>query len=326
MIRRYGPALVFMVGVAAAAVLAVNAGLGAIAEALARIGWRGLAAVCGLQVLALVLCALAWRAVAGRVNLFATLMARWIRDGTSNLVGFIPIIGEAISSRALTLFGDAGGREAAASTIVDVAAEQLALGLYSVIGLLLLMPYLGVADAARWSLAVAVAAVPIVIVYVLSRHKGALRLAERLALKALGRPVQSAEGGGLAEAVHAIYIHRGQTALAVILHLAGWVVAAVQVWAAAQALGEPLDLGACVALASLVAAARAAFFLVPMAAGVQEGGFMLVGAALGVDATTAIALSLILRARDLVFGAPSLIAWYVAEGREAARRRAERRG
>lgn len=324
MIRRYGPALAFMIGVAAAAILAVNAGLGAIGGALARIGWGGLAQVCLLQLLALFLCALAWRTVSGRANLFAVVMSRWIRDGASNLVGFIPIIGEAISSRALTLFGDAQGREAAASTIVDVAAEQLALAAYSLVGLLLLMPYLGVAQAGRWTLAVAIAAVPIAIVYVLSRNKGALRLAERLTLKALGRSAEPGEGGGLAEAVHAIYIHRGQTALAALLHFVAWSAGALQVWAAAHALGAPLNLEACVALESLVYAARAAFFLVPMAAGVQEGGFMLVGAALGVDATTAIALSLVLRARDLVIGAPSLIAWYAAEGRNAARRRTGR--
>jgi len=124
--------------------------------------------------------------------------------------------------------------------------------------------------------------------------------------------------------VHAIYIRRGQTALAAALHLVAWAAGALQVWAAAKALGAPLDLKACIALESLVYAARAAFFLVPMAAGVQEGGFLLVGAALGIDATTAIALSLVLRARDLVVGAPSLIAWYAAEGRHAARRRAGR--
>ena len=320
MIRRWGPPVVFLLGVGLGALLAVKAGLGAIGAALARIGWAGVAEVSLLQVVALLLCAAAWRAVSGQANFGATAAARWVRDGASNLVGFIPAIGEAISSRALSLISGAGGREAAASTIVDVAAEQLALGVYSLIGLMLLLPHLGVAQAGHWAIIVAAASIPVVGVYLLSRHPGALRLAERLAYKVMGRTPEPGRVG-VAEAVEAIYARRGRAAAAMLLHLVAWTMGAVQVWVAARLLGTTISFGDCVALESLVYALRAAAFIVPMAAGVQEGGFLLVGKVIGLDPTQALALSLILRARDVIVGAPGVILWYAAEARHAARRR-----
>ncbi|MEI9965184.1 MAG: hypothetical protein WDM92_11245 [Caulobacteraceae bacterium] len=92
MIRRLGPAVIFLVGLAAAAVLAVHAGLGAILRSIAEIGWGRLAAICALQLGSLALCAWAWRLVAGRAGFLACALSRWIRDGASNLVGFIPAI------------------------------------------------------------------------------------------------------------------------------------------------------------------------------------------------------------------------------------------
>ncbi len=103
-------------------------------------------------------------------------------------------------------------------------------------------------------------------------------------------------------------------------HLAGWAVSGVQVWVAVQGLAHPLGFGDCFALAALVSAARSAFFVVPWSAGVQEGGFMLVGLALGMHAPEAIALSLVLRARDVLVGAPAVLLWYLSEARTGVRR------
>jgi uncharacterized membrane protein YbhN (UPF0104 family) len=54
---------------------------------------------------------------------------------------------------------------------------------------------------------------------------------------------------------------------------------------------------------------RNAAFLVPGGLGVQEGGFVLIGALFGVPPKQAIALSLIRRVRDIVLGLPGLVAW-----------------
>jgi hypothetical protein len=56
--------------------------------------------------------------------------------------------------------------------------------------------------------------------------------------------------------------------------------------------------------------------MVPMGAGVQELSFVLVGSLLGVAEANAIALSLVLRARDIALGLPAVLAWFAAEARE----------
>ncbi|MEC9454698.1 MAG: hypothetical protein VYE58_06445, partial [Pseudomonadota bacterium] len=66
---------------------------------------------------------------------------------------------------------------------------------------------------------------------------------------------------------------------------------------------------------------RAAAFFVPGAVGVQEGAFVLLGAVIGIGLEVALALSLIKRVRELVIGAPALIAWQVAEGKHLFSRR-----
>ena len=322
MIKRLAMPLAFLAGLALAAVLAAHAGLAAIGRALADIGWAGVLQVCALQFAALAVCAVAWWAVAPGTRLYPCLMARWIRDGVSNLVGFIPAIGEAVSARALAVFAGSAGGQAAATTIVDVAVESLSQALYTVIGFLLLLQFISPGQAVRWFVVVLIAAVPVVATYAFSRHPGALAWGQRTGLK-LARLFGVKEGAGLQipQMVEAIYGRPRRVAMAFALHMLGWGLGALQTWAAARGLQHPLSFGACVALASLVSAARSAFFLVPWAAGVQEGGFLLVGAAVGLDASSAIALSLVLRARDVLVGAPAILAWYVAEGRRGWARR-----
>ena len=53
----------------------------------------------------------------------------------------------------------------------------------------------------------------------------------------------------------------------------------------------------------------------------QEGGYIMLGALFGLTPETALALSLVRRARDIVIGAPVLAVWQMVEGRRALARR-----
>ena len=70
-------------------------------------------------------------------------------------------------------------------------------------------------------------------------------------------------------------------------------------------------------------AVRATGFLVPGALGIQEGGFMMLAALVGIPAQLGLALSLARRVREMMLGVPALLAWQFFEGRrlwKAARR------
>ena len=103
--------------------------------------------------------------------------------------------------------------------------------------------------------------------------------------------------------------------------MVAWTTGAVQIWLIGRAIGAPITLLDGLALHGLVCAARSAAFLVPWAAGVQEGGFVLVGAVLNLSPAAAIAMSLVLRGRDVVLGAPAILFWYGAEARRSLGKR-----
>jgi hypothetical protein len=68
-------------------------------------------------------------------------------------------------------------------------------------------------------------------------------------------------------------------------------------------------------------AVRSAAFVVPGALGVQEGGYLVVGAWLGLGPDVALAVSLVKRVREVVLGVPGLLAWQlqsVTAGDDAA--------
>jgi putative membrane protein len=314
-IRRFGASIAFLAGLGLAAVLAAKAGFGAVGHAFTAVGWSGLLAVCLLQMLSVAVCAGAWRAVAEGSSYLACLLSRWIRDGASNLWGFIPAIGEGISARALAVFGGASAGGAAATTIVDVGVEALSQAVYTLLAFAFLFPHLGVGQAPKWLLIVALSLLPVLLMFVVSRNARALKLGQRIASRLAA--LLGVRGGrfNLSATVRDIYRQRRRIALSFTLHLLAWTTGAAQLWLAARAIGAPISFAGGLALHGLVCAARSALFLVPLAAGVQEGGFLLVGAVLGISPPAAIALSLVLRARDVLVGAPAIVLWYAAEGR-----------
>jgi putative membrane protein len=312
---RLSLALFAALGVGVIAVLATYAGLGTVYRAFDDLGWPGLVGICVLQLLSMALCAAAWKSVADETNFLFCLTARFIRAGVSNLAGVIPTVGEVAGARALSLLGVSAG-VAAASTVVDVAIESLAQAIYTIIGLIPLVFLVRPDEVTRWLAAIAVATGPIFAVFVITRRRGALRLAERIIARiacVLGFPATNFD---LSRNVLDIYQRRRHVWLALLLHLAGWFMSAVQLWVAARFLNRPLSPGDALALQSLAYAARGAFFFVPWGLGVQEGTFVLVGAVLGVDAASALAFSLILRARDILLGLPAILVWYGFEGRQ----------
>jgi putative membrane protein len=314
--KRLSLAVCAALGIGVIAALAAYAGLATVYRTLENVGWIGLAWVCTLQLGSMALCAAAWKCVAEGTPFLSCLTARFIRNGVSNLAGIIPVIGEVAGARALSLLGATTGI-AAASTVVDVALESLSQAIYTLIGLIPLLLVVHSDELTPWLGAILVAVTPIFAVFLVIRRRGALIAAERVIVR-IARLLGFPEAGAkldLAGNVLDIYQRRRHLWLALLLHLAAWFMSAVQLWVAAQALDRPLSAGEALALQSLAYAARGAFFFVPGGFGVQEGTYVLVGVALGVDPASALALSLILRARDIVLGLPAIMVWYTAEGR-----------
>jgi putative membrane protein len=301
------------------AIIALIAWTGAsdVAAALARGGsalpW--LLLVHAGQILA---CGVAWRAatigadVAPSVWGFARL--RWIREAVE-LLPVMQIGGIVAAGRMLALRG-VGATVATASTIVDVTAEVVAQAVFTVLGLALLVGRLGDTPVTNAAAAGALLVILASVAFVIAQRRG-LKPLERM-FDALAGKIgwgEEARLGGTQEAVRRTHADAGAMFVAVGAHLVAWAIGAFEVWAVAHALGFELALVDALLIESLLQAVKSCAFLVPSALGVQEGALVALFALFGLPADAALALSLLKRARDLIFGIPGLIAWQFDEGR-----------
>lgn len=315
-----GKALVPLLRVAVlAAILAAawwyRSGFGDVAAALAQAGWIALAAVTAWHLLPLVLCAAAWRSLLpeGRLPLF--LNGRWVREAVGDLAGFLPLSGEVTGARMIARGGLRMGL-AAGLTVVDVTAETLAQFFYVLAGALIWLLRHPDGDILRWTLIGLGASVPVLAGLLLIQRSPLVRFLETLPSRILPVVWRAPDAAsGTRAAIHEIWSHRGRLVVAVCWHLAAWVSAAGEAWVALYLLGRPLPVADIVALESVIQALRTAAFIIPGGWGVQEGAYVVVGAALGLPAEAALAISLLKRGREIILGIPGLLAWQYWEGR-----------
>ena len=98
------------------------------------------------------------------------------------------------------------------------------------------------------------------------------------------------------------------------LHVIGWGLSGLQIWIAARMFGLPLGLGGAIAIESAASAVRVLLFFVPGGLVSQEAGIVAAGLVFGLAPPASLALALVLRIRDVIFGA-ALAWWPVLEWR-----------
>lgn len=346
------PLIGTLVGLGLGVWLVTTNDLAAIGSAFGRIGPAGLAAIVGVRAVIVLLCGLAWASVlagippSGRprtgvsaerpaeppVETGAFVILRFVREGVNVLLPVASVGGEVVGGRLLTFWGVTGSL-AAASLLADMLIQVATQVAFTVLGAALLwrLPGEAAATLAWWTTQAAAVAVAAVGAFFALQTLGAARGLERR-LAGLGRrflrsatPEGAKPGAGAAgilsvqEALDAVWARgrRGRIAQSVALHAVAWGLGAAEIWIVLACIGVEVSLTEVLVLESLSQAIKSAAFAVPSGLGVQEGGFVVVGALFGLDAGTAIALSLAKRVPDVVLGLPSLIVWQTLEAKRA---------
>ncbi len=315
--------LAVLTGLCLAVFLVLDHGWQEVLHALQTAGWTAVGTITLFHALPTLICGLAWWLVlrphsAERWPVLVWL--RWIRDGTD---GVIPIGGELLATRILRLRGTTVG---GASVIVDLTAELLAQALYAALGLaLLLNTHPGLQHLGWVILGVGVMTVQFG-GFLLAQRKGLFRLIERPLdwLRKNRRSTQTRADQTLHARLLALYAHPWAFFGSILLHLAAWVIGALEVWLGLRFMGHPLSMAKTMVLESLVTMLRSITFFIPLNIGVQEGSYVLIGALVGLPADLALAVSLLKRARDLIKGVPALLQWQLIESREFRRTAANR--
>jgi putative membrane protein len=262
---------------------------------------------------------LGWRAVLAseRVPPVATFFGfRLIRESINALLPVGQVGGEFVNVR---LLGQKGVplSSAGASLAVDKTLEIVSQIAFTLLGLGLLMldsAHAEMINVIGASLAVAIG---LIAAFIVAQRFGLFRLLEEGILKlARKQHWKGAEGlVGLNEQIVALYKSPRRLVWGTLLHLISWMLGGVEVWAAAHVLGIDLDPRGALIIESLGQAFKSIGFAIPGALGIQEGGLILACSLVGVDAQSAIELSLLKRIRELSIGIPGLLAWQWIEGK-----------
>ena len=299
--------------------LVVREGVQSIFKLLSRAGWL-LVLLVPLHVLPLILDVLGWRELLiGRGRVRWLFVIACIREAINRLLPVANVGGEIVGVRLLARLGT-DSAAAASSVIVETLITLVSQYLFVVCGVMCLLQLTQSMHLGAGIFMGLFAVLPILALLVAILHQGSVfRRLELLARRLFGSPSQSQnsmwQGDRVDAAIRELLLAYGRCGRALCWQFCGLVAGCIETWLALAWLGHPIGFAAALALESLTQAARHFIFIVPAGLGVQEAGLIGVGHLVGLDTDTAIALSLAKRTREILFGLPSLAAWYWLEGR-----------
>jgi putative membrane protein len=311
----------FLIAVILVTAWAFRSQLGNVSGALSIAGWSGVAAMAAYHPLAICLCGLACYSLTTNGKPMTFVLARWVRDGVNELASFLPLAGEMAGARVLVCNG-VRPAAAGALTVVDVTAEVLAQFLFSLAGVTLWLVRHPIGEVVHWAMLGIGLSIPVLAAFVLVQRSSVMRFLETLPSRLLPKVWQAPQAeNGIHAGITALWADHTRVLRAVFLHLAAWTVSAGEGWLALTLLGHPLALADVLAMECIIFAIRSAAFFIPGGLGIQEGGYLLLGAALGLPPEVALAVSLLKRGRAIILGIPALAIWQWQEGKASQSRR-----
>jgi glycosyltransferase 2 family protein len=313
------PIILAIAGLVLATLLVGAYGFGRIANAVLSVGSTGFALFCVWQLLVIAILGFAWRVIApvDQTGAFAIFVwGRMVRDSAASCLPFSQLGGFVLGARAITLHGISRSM-ATISTVIDITAEFATEILFAAGGLLILLSRTSshaIALSAEVGLGISLLAAAAV----LWLQRGIVPILLRLGRRILGSWLKS-DGGVRAEVseaeLAAMYGDSRRLALGAALHLLGWIGKGIGNWIAFWLLGSGIGLIEALAIEGLLHVILATAVVVPGYAGVQEAGYVGLGALFGVPPEISLGVSLIRRARDIAIGIPILLIWQFFEVR-----------
>jgi len=316
-LRQLFVSLLAVGGIALIVALVRREGASQVLSAIRVAGW-GIVAVIAFHLIPLVMDALSWRSLfpSPRPKFFQMFWMRSIGETVSALLPTAQVGGHIARARLAAIRG-VPVAIAVATVMVDLTLSVVTQIIFTVGGLLLLAHVTGHAIRIGPIVDGGLIALAIIFAFYAVQRSGIFRMMARVITRLVssGELRAFAQGGDALDAeLRSLYTRRSRLILSSSWSMLSWIAGAGEVWIAMRLLhlnGGFID---ALILESVGQGIRAVVFLVPGALGVQEGGYLIVGALLGIAQHAALALSLIRRARELVFGIPGLITWQWIEG------------
>ena len=298
-----------------------------------RAAGAGLVLAAFAHVLPMIANACDWRSLirgANRPSFSRMLHLVWVRESVNSMLPVARIGGELVSFRMFKRWG-VRPSTAVASTIVDMQLTLISQLMFTMVGIGFLFANaqsgaLRLAGQLAWGV---VALTPLLLLFGLVQHANPFERITRVLNRVTSGKLTTLVGQSaqIDQAIKVIWRRRA----VVLRYLFFWqplqcVLTSLEIWIALYFLGARVTLVEAVVIESLIQAISSAAFFVPGGLGVQEGGFVLIGGALGLDPATCLALAAARRIRDLLMFVPALVAWQIFEASGTSRPHAAPQG
>ena len=294
-------------GVALLAILLATHGAGAVREIVAQVGWQAVIVIAAHLPVTL-LATVGWQVLLPldrRPPLTFLFRVRLIKEAVNALLPVAQVGGDVVRAK-LSVRNGLTLAEATASCVVDVLAGTVGLVLFVLTSLVVAMATLHDPRLAQAGLALVGIVAAIALAAFIAHKAGVGR---RLGQVSQRWSAIAGRVGELGEAFRGIGRQRANLFASWAWHMAAWIAGAFETYVSMWALGLNPTLLQALIVEGLAQTAKVVGFAIPGALGVQEGGYLLLGGALGLTPDQALALSLLRRLRELTLGGIGLVLW-----------------
>ncbi len=306
-----------VLGLAAAVILVVDNDPARIMDLVALAGF-GLLWLLPVRLCVMALNAQGWRDLfppTAPVSLGLLTWTAFVRNAINTLLPVARVGGEVMAARFLARRG-VDASIAIASLVVETTVTLFVQMGLTFVGLGLLVSYMGDPALAHSLLVGLALALPVVLLFVFVQVRSRLfsRLQPLIARLTGPLSVPAFDGPAVDAAIRVSYARTKALVSCSFWQGLSLLGGAGEFWVILRLLHEPASLRLVVMLETLIQALQSAAFIVPGALGVQEGGLVAVGAAAGLSAEVALAVSLIRRVRQVVVSLPVFLVWVRTQG------------
>jgi putative membrane protein len=311
--------LLGLIGAAWCVYLFIQHGIGNIVAAVVAAGW-GVVAVIAFHAIPLLCDVISWSVLIPkreRLPLRQLYFIRWMGDSVSSMLPVAQVGGELVRVR-LSIFKGMSFATAASSVLVGITISVFTQVVFALTGLWLLLLITGRDGLARPVIIGSIIGIAVVAAFYLVQRAGMFRFAGAIIAHFMKSPEWqrlATDGHAIDTAVRDLYSRPRALLACGFWTMAAWATGAIEVWIAMAALRFHTSYAKAYVLESASQTIRSVFFLLPGALGAQEGGYLAIGALLGISSQIAMALALIRRVRELVFGLPGVMSWQWMEWR-----------
>jgi putative membrane protein len=272
------------------------------------------------RILFFVLYAMGWKRLlrpydpTSRVGLANLVWVTSLREAVDRLLPVASVGGGVVGVRLLSWRG-LGMVPVSATVIVEVVLTLIASYLYAVLAYLLMAHDLALRHGSAFAVLLLLTfAVPVACLLLLRYGEVFARL-HGLIAPLVGIKMLAEQAAALDEQLRALLIGWRRLVIPAFLQFSALIIAAGEIWFTARLFGHPLSPRVAFILEGMSQAARHLAFFVPGGLGVQEGGLVVFGNALGLSTELALSISLAKRMREVLCGLPPLICWQWLEAK-----------